>query len=592
MTRYVKTRSTKIAAAILISLIAASCTDSSSSTTTSSVVAEQPTYGGALKVGIFDTFPGFCVGNNPANSALMAARTVYETLFERSKTGTMVGLLAKSGTSSADLKTWTITLREGITFHDGLPFNAEAVVANFNAITGRIAAGAYASGGAAGLGAVAYTIGTGTAFTTNILNFTAISEYQVVFTLDRPQNDFLSTLYASGRFFMRSPAQLASAKVCANEAIGTGPFVLDSWNPSQMIVTKNANYWRRDLVTQNTLPYLDKITFSNVKESTQRSAGVRTSALDAAMFASASEAATITDLRGRTSDVTEFRSAADYYPSLWLNQGRPNSPFAFKSARQAVLSCLDRTNYKKIRLGGEGVIATSIVGTKSSMYSTVGFPAFDPDAAKGYVSIYKTQSGKNTLTFSFPADTSSASQANARFLKNTWKTCGITANIITEETALIIAKAFNSSPSVADGEYYNAYDMVPLLLLEGNDAAFNVPFLVSNSFSTASKNPLKPLFSTSIGAVLNLTHHSDTRIDDLLYAGQGAVSLPESKAQFAVATEYIQEEAVLGALVHVYYSMFTTKDLGGVGSIPLDAKNKKQTVTNWGIEWTGIYKRP
>lgn len=44
--------------------------------------ATKPVYGGEAKVGIFDTFSGFCMANNLANSALMSARTVYETLFE------------------------------------------------------------------------------------------------------------------------------------------------------------------------------------------------------------------------------------------------------------------------------------------------------------------------------------------------------------------------------------------------------------------------------------------------------------------------------------------------------------------------------
>jgi ABC-type transport system substrate-binding protein len=186
---------------------------SSGNDTASSTTSTPPArYGGEISVGIFDSLPGFCVGNNPANSALMATRTIYETLFEKSETGQMVGLLAQDATSSSDLKTWTITLRKGISFHDGTRFDAAAVVTNFNAITGRVALGAYAASGPQGLAATAYTIGTGTAFTANINSFQALSDYLVEFTLDRPQYDFRSTLYASGRFFMRSPRQLQDAK--------------------------------------------------------------------------------------------------------------------------------------------------------------------------------------------------------------------------------------------------------------------------------------------------------------------------------------------------------------------------------------------
>ena len=221
-------------------------------------------YGGSVKVGIFDNFPGFCVNNNPANSALMATRTIYETLFEKTEDGKFVGLLAKDATPSADLKTWSVNLREGITFHDDTPFNADAVVANFNAITGRVAAAAFATSGVTGLQAKSYTVGTGTAFTANILEAKKTGEYSVDFILERPQNDFPATLYASGRFFMRAPAQLADANTCGQKPIGTGPFTFSSFTPSQLVVKRNDNYWRKDPQTNAQLPYLDDITFDVV----------------------------------------------------------------------------------------------------------------------------------------------------------------------------------------------------------------------------------------------------------------------------------------------------------------------------------------
>ena len=563
---------------------------STTSTPAATTTLPKPKYGGEAKVGIFDSFPGFCVGNNPANSALMATRAIYETLFEKTIGGDMVGLLARSATPSSDLKTWTITLREGITFHDGAPFDAAAVVTNMNAITGRIAAAAFATGGVSGLGTKSYTIGTGTAFTANIVSFTATSPYVVQFSLDRPQNDFPATLYASGRFFMRSPAQFASSTTCATAPVGTGPFKISSWTLDTMVVTKNSSYWRRDPNTNATLPYLDKITFTNVKEGSQRAAAVRKGTIDAGMFTAGSEATFIKDLRLRKSSVNEYSSPREYYPSLWLNQGKPGSPFANKSARQAVLSCLDRTNYAKTRTRDEAAIATSIVGPKSVMYTTKGFPKFDPAASRAFVETYKTQTKNTSLTFSFPADTSSASQANARFLKNTWSNCGITANIVVEETAIIISKAFNSSPKISNGEYYNAYDLIPLLLFEGNDVAFNLPFVVTNAYPATSTNPVKGLFQNSVGAVLSLTHHADTTVDTLFYAGQAANSKTLAKAKYALATEYLQENSFIGALVDLYYSVFTTKKLGGIGTLQIEKGKTQRAVTNWGIDWTGVYR--
>lgn len=548
-------------------------------------------YGGDIKVGIFDNFPGFCVGNNPANSALMATRTIYETLFEKTENGDLVGLLAESATASTDFKTWTIYLRQGITFHDEVPFNADAVIANFNAITGRVAAGAFATAGVTGLQAKSYTIGTGTAFTANILKFRKTGEYTVEFTLERAQNDFPATLYASGRFFMRSPAQLEDATLCGQKPIGTGPFEFSSYTPSQLVVTRNANYWRTDPENDAQLPYLDKITFDVVIDGVQRSSAVRTGSYDAVFFSASTDATFIQDLRERTDDTTEYQSERDYYPSLWLNQGKPGSPFANKAARQAVLSCLDRESFNSERLKNEGDVATSIVGPGNIMYSTTGFPSYDPARARTYVQQYKSETKKTALSFIFPVDTSLASQANGRFLQQMWEECNISAKFSVEQTPIILSKIFNPSPDVSKGQYYNSYDAVFLTLFEGNDAAFNVPFVVSNAYPPSSKNPVKPLFQSSLGKVLGLNHHSDTFVDEFFYQGQAAATKEDAQQNFQEGTAYLQKNAFMGALAAHYYSLFTTKNLEGVGSLLLPDTSIQRVVTNWGIDWTGVYKK-
>ena len=577
-----------IALILASAVVAMSC--SSGNDTASSTTSNPPArYGGEINVGIFDSLPGFCVGNNPANSALMATRTIYETLFEKSETGQMVGLLAQGATSSSDLKTWTITLRRGISFHDGTRFDAAAVVTNFNAITGRVALGAYAASGPQGLAATAYTIGTGTAFTANINSFQALSDYLVEFTLDRPQYDFRSTLYASGRFFMRSPRQLQDAKTCGQSPIGTGPFKIASWNPNEMTVTRNASYWRKDPISNKQLPYLDAITFQNVKEASQRAGAVRSDTLDAGFFSAATDSATIVDLRSR-STVKETKSPDEYYPSLWLNQGKPGSPFQYLSARQAVLSCIDRSNFVKVRTKDETSVAESIVGPTSLMFSTENFPEFNSDKAQEYVNAYKKESGETSLQFTFPADTSTTTQLNAQFLKSTWSKCNIKAEYVIEEGAVIIAKAFNASPQLDKGGFYNAYDAIPITLLEGTDAAFNIPFLVTNAYTKSSMNPVKQLLGASLGPVLGLNHHDDTKIDDFLYAGQAQATASDAATYYRQATSYIQKNAVMGSINRFYYSLFTTNKIAGVGVLQLPNGQTQRSISNWGIDWTGVYQ--
>ena len=558
---------------------------------TGSQAASRPSaakYGGEVKVGIFDTFPGFCVGNNPANSSLMATRTVYETLFEKTRGNDFVGLLAKSGNPSADLKTWTIELRSGIKFHNGEAFNAKAMVTNWLNTSGmNFLMTAGAKGPAVATAAYGHTLGTAVPFQSNILMVTAVGETTVVYTLDRPQNDFLGTLYASGRGFVRAPAQLVDKTTCSGTPIGTGPFKAVSFTTDEMIVAKNADYWRTDPVTGNKLPYIDKITFTNIKESSSRQSAVQTGTVDAAMFSGASEGQYIQALR-KKKNLTEYKSPAEYYPSLWLNQGKPGSPFANINARRAVLSCIDRVTWVKARTKGEGVVSTSLVGPNSVMYNKVGFPKYSVADAKAFVELYKTETGKTELAFAGPSDTSSVSVSNAKFFQTMMAKCGIKYDYVIEEGAVIIGKTFNPSP--AAGSYYNAYDAISILLFEGTDVTFNLPFVLTNGFAANSKSPLAGVFRTSIGSILGLNHHSDATVDAAFFAGEAAQSKALAITKFKEGTAILQKNSMMGATFYFSYELFAGKSLGGIGKTPIELKKTQRLMTNWGIDWAGVYK--
>ena len=570
-----------VAATIAISTLASTGSQAASN-------PSAPKYGGEVKVGIFDTFPGFCVGNNPANSALMATRTVYETLFEKTRGNDFVGLLAKSASVSADLKTWTVELRPGIKFHNGEAFNAAAAVTNFMNSSGMNFLGVAATKGpAAATAAYGHTLGTAVPFQSNVLKATAVGETTVVYTLDRPQNDFLGTLYASGRGFVRAPAQLIDKTTCSGTPIGTGPFKAVSFTTDEMIVAKNAEYWRKDPVTGNKLPYIDKITFTNIKESSSRQAAVQRGAIDAAMFSGASEGQYIQALR-KQKQLVEYKSPAEYYPSLWLNQGKPGSPFKSKNARLAVLSCIDRVNWVKTRTKGEGVVSKSLVGPNNIMYTTSGFQKYSVAEAKKYVEAYKAETGATELAFAGPTDTSSVSVGNAKFFQTMMAKCGIKYDFITEEGAVIIGKAFNPSP--AAGSHYNAYDSIAILLFEGTDTTFNLPFVLTNGFASTSKNPLAGIFRTSIGSILGLNHHSNTDVDKLFYEGQAAQSKALAATKYKAGTALLQTEAIMGATFYFSYELFAGKSLGGIGKTPIELKKTQRLMTNWGIDWAGVYK--
>ena len=440
-----------------------------------------------------------------------------------------------------------------------------------------------------------YTLSTATAFVGNIVSVTASDANTIVLKLNRAQNDVPGMLYASGRFIIRGVAQISNgASNCTTKPIGTGPFkVLPGYNYSdtnELVVVKNTGYWRKDPNTGAQLPYLDQITFTSVKESSQRAAAVRKGTYDAGTFASAGEGKFVRDLRQRKSVVTEYATAYEYYLSLFLNQGKAGGPFASKNARLAVMTCIDRAGFVKARSQGEAKVATSLVGPTNIMYTTTGHQKYDVTASQGWVAAWKAENpAKNTsLEASMVADTGSAAQASSKFWKDSMAKCGITVNVITKEATLAIATTFNSSES---GGAQNAYDMSFAQLFEGTDVSFNLPFALTNAFP-AGATTAGSTWRSNIGSVLGIAHHSDLTVDTLFYAGNAASNKGVAKIKYQEATARLQNEAIISGVYSQNGQVFVNNKsgLGGIGKLQIVKGKTQRVVTNWGFDWTGIYK--
>src|SRR6056297_645694 len=91
----------------------------------------EPVYGGTLSIAYTSTSPHIDIQSTNQGSLSESAHYIYETLFDRNADGEMVGLLATGFEISDDGLTYTFSLRPGVTFHDGTPFDAAAVKYNF-----------------------------------------------------------------------------------------------------------------------------------------------------------------------------------------------------------------------------------------------------------------------------------------------------------------------------------------------------------------------------------------------------------------------------------------------------------------------------
>jgi peptide/nickel transport system substrate-binding protein len=199
-----------------------------------------------------------------------------ETLmtFEPGTTAPVPGL-AESYTVSEDGLTWVFKLREGVTFHDGTPFNAEAVKFNFD--RWRFTDNPYHFPEQVFEYYEAQFNGFDDASV--ITNVEATSEYEVTFTLSTPVGAFLNNL-AMIMFAISSPAAIEANGVdYGTPAVGfvcTGPFKFVSWeNDVETIVERNTEYWGE--VPGN----VTKVIFKQIPDSAARFAALKDGTIDA-----------------------------------------------------------------------------------------------------------------------------------------------------------------------------------------------------------------------------------------------------------------------------------------------------------------------
>jgi ABC-type transport system substrate-binding protein len=402
----------------------------------------------------------------------------------------------------------------------------------------------------------------------------------VTVKLYNAEANFPETLFGSGRFMARSVGQLTGS-TCSTVPVGTGAFKYVSHKLTELVVAKNDNYWRKD-AKGGALPYLDGITFSFVNEAAARVSGVKSGSVAAAMFSSNGEAKQILALQ-KEKKLTSIISPMDYYPSLWLNH--KIAPFSSKNARLAFSHSLDRSKWLKVRQRGLGAVPESIVGPNNIMFNKKGYAGYDLKKAKEFTAAYTKETGK-TLEFSAPYDAASAdSTADAQLFKEMCEAAGMKVNLLSITTAELIQKTFP-----------NQLQMVPLLLMEGTGTAFIVPFIVSD---TSGGNPahflrgaakLSPALAglQVFYSILNISSFKDEVSENLLFAARAEPNKVKAQKLYAQATEQLQNEARMTNINFTQYSL-TYNKLGGVGTLGLAAGGPRRLVTNFGIDWTGVW---
>ena len=123
-------------------------------------------------------------------SAFCVANAVFDPLFVMAANGeSWLPMLALSATPNSDYTAWTIPLRQGVTFHNGDPFNAQVVVENYQA--------------------AAFDPTVGLAIRPIIASVVATSAYEVVYNMVVPYSTYPTNLAEQQIAYMAHPSSFS-----------------------------------------------------------------------------------------------------------------------------------------------------------------------------------------------------------------------------------------------------------------------------------------------------------------------------------------------------------------------------------------------
>jgi ABC-type transport system substrate-binding protein len=239
------------------------------------VASDGPQMGGVLVFARSGDSVGLDPGRETDGESFYGSTQIFDTLVEFAPGTTAVQpALAESWNVSDDGLVFTFNLRQGVMFHDGTPFNAEAVKFSFDRQF--VEDHPYYD-----LGPWQYW---GYMDMSSIIDrIEVVDDYTVAFYLQKVEAPFLANL-AMDFAAIVSPTAVAEYGIeFKNNPVGTGPFRFVSWTKDDSIVLDaNREYWGEG-------PYLDRLILRVIPDATARYLALKNGEVDIIDFPSAED---------------------------------------------------------------------------------------------------------------------------------------------------------------------------------------------------------------------------------------------------------------------------------------------------------------
>jgi peptide/nickel transport system substrate-binding protein len=331
---------------------------------------------------------------------------ITDKLFDLNSKGKIIPVLATGYKVAPGGFVYTITLRKGVKFQDGTPFNAAA--AKFNLDRYRSTACAPR---AAELAPVRSVVAKGSS--------------TLVIHLNEPFSPLLSILTDRSGMMMSPKAIQSEGTSFAQKPVGTGPFVFsERVKGDHITLVRNPHYWRKGY------PKASEVVFKIFVDPNTELVNLQSGQVDFIDAVTAQNVPTV-----KNNKKLHLVNRPGYgWGGFWLNVAAPG-PLHSKLIREAISAAIDRKAYIKAIAGSTAIPSNSPFGPGEFAYGSWDKPpAQNIKRAKTLVK----QSGIKNPSFTFDTTSATVALQGAQILQQMLAKAGITMTIKTEDFPTIL----------------------------------------------------------------------------------------------------------------------------------------------------------
>ncbi|MDW3180238.1 MAG: ABC transporter substrate-binding protein [Acidimicrobiia bacterium] len=346
---------------------------------------------------------------------------VYETLVRLQADGSITGLLAESWEVSDDALTYTFSLRDGVSFHNGDPLTAEDVVFSIENVLreeevendeGEL---------------VVQTVHPFASTFAPIDTVIAVDDSTVEITLTQPSANLLFFMTQGQGVILNQNA----IDDIANNAIGTGPFEFEEWTVGDnIVISANPDYWGEPAL-------LETIDFQYIADPNALNNAMLSDQLDLVAGVSAPELLEVFEADERFEVLTGLT-----YGEVTLSLNGRRAPFDDVLVRQAVSHAIDRQAVVDLAYAGYGTPIGSFSTPLDPWFKDLtGVYPYDPARAEELL----TEAGATGATIEMVLPPPSYASRGGEIIASQLEQVGLDVNITNVEWGVWLEDVFSNN---------------------------------------------------------------------------------------------------------------------------------------------------